>query len=442
MMSKRVHRVTVDLSSYDPEGPDSKYDTPRQRVQRVPLPDKWPAPMGHDAYYGLVGDIVQLIEPESEADPAALLVSFLIMFGNVIGRSACLMVEETAHYTNEFAVSVGETAVARKGTTLDRVIGFYKRCEQQSNYHDTWFDRVKDGLSSGEGLIMQFVDPKPVADGDTPPPIDKRLMIAEGEFSRVLTAMNRPDNTLSAILRNSWDKGDLHNMTRRDQLEAHGAHLSILAHITIDELRRRLSETQAADGFGNRFLWVASRRSKLLPYGGATNLDDADLITRMVKAQEFARGVQLMHRDEEYWTLWADVYERLSRDRYGLSGALCSRGPAHVLRLSMIYALLDCSKTIRQVHLRAALEVWRYCEESVIHIFGNALGDFVADAIERAMRERREMTRTEIWELFSRNRSSDEIDRALALLEATGRIRRKPTTHKGKGRPGEMWEVK
>ena len=123
----------------------------------------------------------------------------------------------------------------------------------------------------------------------------------------------------------------------------------------------------------------------------------------------------------------------------GLSGALCSRAEAHVLRLSMIYALLDKSNIIREKHLRAALEVWRYCEASVTYIFGNALGDFVADAIDRAMHDHGEMTRAEISRLFSHNKSAPEIERALALLEQAGRIRRK-SMPKGKGRPIEIWE--
>jgi hypothetical protein len=41
---------------------------------------------------------------------------------------------------------------------------------------------------------------------------------------------------------------------------------------------------------------------------------------------------------------------------------MVARAPAQVLRLSMMYALLDMSTTIRKEHLEAALEIWRYCE--------------------------------------------------------------------------------
>jgi hypothetical protein len=39
-------------------------------------------------FHGLAGDIVRRIEPHTEADPVALLVQILTMFGNVIGRDA------------------------------------------------------------------------------------------------------------------------------------------------------------------------------------------------------------------------------------------------------------------------------------------------------------------------------------------------------------------
>jgi hypothetical protein len=57
--------------------------------------------------------------------------------------------------------------------------------------------------------------------------------------------------------------------------------------------------------------------------------------------------------------VWATVYEDLSEGKAGLLGSMTSRAEAQVLRLSMVFALLDCSTTIRAEHLRAALAVLR-----------------------------------------------------------------------------------
>ena len=45
-----------------------------------------PEPLRNEAFYGLAGNVVRIIEPHSETDPAALLMQFLGVFGNVIGR--------------------------------------------------------------------------------------------------------------------------------------------------------------------------------------------------------------------------------------------------------------------------------------------------------------------------------------------------------------------
>ena len=105
----------------------------------------------------------------------------------------------------------------------------------------------------------------------------------------------------------------------------------------------------------------------------------------------------------------------------------------------MIYALLDKSAVIRVPHLQAALAIWEYAEASARWIFGDALGDPVADEILRALRAAPSgLTRTDIYAgLFGRNQSAARIGRALAsLLEK--RLTRWEREDTG-GRPGERW---
>jgi hypothetical protein len=48
-------------------------------------------------------------------------------------------------------------------------------------------------------------------------------------------------------------------------------------------------------------------------------------------------------------------------------GAVTARAEA---QLALIYAVLDGAALIARPHLEAALEVWRYCDESAAYIFG------------------------------------------------------------------------
>jgi hypothetical protein len=45
----------------------------------------WPA-MDPTAYHGLAGEVVARILPDTESDPAALLLQYLVSFGNAVGR--------------------------------------------------------------------------------------------------------------------------------------------------------------------------------------------------------------------------------------------------------------------------------------------------------------------------------------------------------------------
>jgi hypothetical protein len=110
------------------------------------------------------------------------------------------------------------------------------------------------------------------------------------------------------------------------------------------------------------------------------------------------------------------------------------------MRLALIYALLERSEVIQEPHLRAALALWEYAEASARYIFGDRLGDPTADDILEALRREPDgLTRTNIRDLFKRNRSADRISGALALLLRSGLARFE--TEKTEGRPEERWFV-
>src|SRR5262249_45617354 len=235
-------------------------------------------------------------------------------------------------------------------------------------------------------------------------------MIAEPEFAGALAAMERPGNNLSPVIRNAWDGHRLQTLTKNSPLKADGAHISILAHITETEVRARLTRTNMANGFANRFLFFCVRRSKLLAHGG--NLDEAklkELGERTRNAVEAARKCVRVTMTEAAAKAWEAAYPELSADRPGLLGAVVGRAETQVIRLALVYALLDAMHQIDVVHLDAAMAVWAYCEESATRIFGDSLGDPVADEILLALRRSGSMTRTDIHNLFGRNRPADQI---------------------------------
>jgi hypothetical protein len=401
--------------------------------------DHWPSPPPPAAFHGLAGRIVRTLEPHSEADPVAILSQVMIGFGNKVGRRAYFTAEGDHHYTNEFAVLVGKTAKGRKGTSWGRVR------EVMDGTEPEWLrDRVVSGLSSGEGLIHQVRDPIVKTAGGSPEVVDdgehdKRLLCMEPEFASILKQVERQGNVLSPILRQAWERGELRTLTKNSPTRATDAHISLIGHCTAEELHRYLTATEIANGLGNRFLWFCVKRSKCLPDGGSLSANDvADLQRRLAEAVEYARRVEMMPRKHGAVELWRRVYPDLSEGKPGLVGALLARAEAHVMRLAMIYALMDHSPFIDSEHLQAALALWDYCERSVRYIFGDSTGNPTADEILRQLRVcPGGLTRTEIRDLFQRNSSAERISRALGLLleSRLARFERIDTN----GRPGERW---
>lgn len=216
---------------------------------------------------------------------------------------------------------------------------------------------------------------------------DKRLLVVETKFANVLRQIERPGNILSSVIRDAWDTGDLGTLTKNSPTKATGAHVSIIGHITKPELRRYLTRTEAGNGFGNRILWFLVKRSKVLPEGGRlADVDFAPFLNRLEEATRFAEGAGEVTKSPDARSLWANIYPDLSEGKPGLVGALTSRAEAQVLRLSVIYALLDGEKLVQVPHLLAASAVWDYCESSVKYIFGATLGDPVADTILAAVK--------------------------------------------------------
>jgi hypothetical protein len=401
----------------------------------------WPI-IDDAAYYGLAGEVVQTIEPHSEADPVALLLQFLTLAGNAIGRAPYYQVESDRHHANLFGVLVGESAKGRKGTSMGRIRAVVRVADE------TWNDqRLKGGLSSGEGLINEVRDPVERWDAKEgrletidPGISDKRLMVVEAEFAGALAAAERHGNTLSPLVRRAWDGDKLATMTRSSPLCATGAHISVIGHITQDELRARLTRTDMANGFANRFLFALIRRSKELPFGG--ELSDSKIVylgQQLTRVIQKAKTIGRVFMTEAAKVKWRAVYGALSSGRPGLLGAITARAEAQTVRLALIYALLDGRDEIDEPHLQAALAVWEYCEASAAYIFGNALGDPIADEILRALQQANSdgLTRTAIRDLFGRHKSADRIGAALMLLMTRGRARPEPLN--SGGRPVETW---
>ena len=391
----------------------------------------WPAPPDQAAFHGLAGRVVDLADPYTEADTVAVLTTFLAAFGCALNAGPHARVGPERHPARLFVALVGSSSTARKGTSWAPVRELLALADPDFIAH-----RIVSGLGSGEALIHAVRD----GDGDKDQGVlDKRALVFAPEFATILRVMNRQGSLLSGTLKEAWDSGRLQNLVKGNPATATGAHVSIVAHTTADEMARDLTDVDARSGFGNRFIYVAVRRSKYLP--SPPDWDDRGVTTmahEVGAALQVARTRSRLSRDPAADRRWAEVYGHLTRDRHGLAGILTSRAEAQVLRLSLVYALLDGASSIGLPHLEAALAVWDYAERSAVFIFGARTGDPIADRILAEVGGGRR-SRSDLHDLFGRHVGRDRIESTLVRLVDEGRVRR--WTESTAGRPIEFVEA-
>lgn len=404
---REVRAIAQSVARYEASAPVADVSEDVDWDDNVP----WPK-LNDAALHGLAGDIVRAALPETEADSAAMLFSVLAAAGNAAGPGRRIEIADDRHPARLFVAIVGDTATGRKGTSWAAVRPFFRAgCAE-------WLASApRNGFGSGEAIITSMTARHEDKGQQSSP--DTRALIIEPEFARILSVNDRQGSTASPIIRQAWDTERLEVRRAQSHLVVEGAHVSLLAHITPDELRRKLTNVDIAGGFGNRFLFVCSRESKMLPSGG--NLESSvigPLAKRLASSIHRAQTNPLvLRRNSEAERLWHEIY-CAEPARPGIVGEITARGRAQMLRLAVTYAILDEADMISVNHLVAAHAAWSYSVASAEHIFGGLLGGF-ADRLLSAIREAHPqgLDATAQRDAFGRHKSASDLATARAMLE-------------------------
>jgi hypothetical protein len=368
---------------------------------------------------------VDVFAPCTEASPVALAMQFLVAMGNLIGLGPHFYVGETRHGVNENLLIVGRSSFSRKGDSWNSAIRV-----PRGAYPDWATNCIASGLSSGEGLIYNVRDPVYTTDDkgqlkvSDPGIADKRLLVTETEFSGPLKMFARQGNVLSDIIRNAWDERPLRTLIKHNPTRADQSHISIIGHTTPDDLHTYLTELDIANGFGNRFLFGLVDRVRSLP--SPPRVDDArvaPLVQEVKDVVAFSQGVLQMRRTPDAEALWEWLYPELTKEHFGLVGKLLARGPAHMTRLSALYALLARRAGPEVADIESAAAVWSYSKESVEILFRDRSGNPIVDRIRQDLLPGQEMSVTKLRaEIFSNHVSAPDLEDALTILTELGEV--------------------
>jgi Protein of unknown function (DUF3987) len=390
-----------------------------------------------EAFYGIAGEVTEIICRNSELRPEAVLAQFLCIFGNMLG-GGLYKTQEDDHGTVINVAIVGRTGDGAKGGSLKAVKRLVSAIDQKF-----FSDNLSGGHNSAEAILGEICDEDTAFDKngeivtleeDVP---DKRMVIVEEELSRIFQMGKRDGNTMSEILRQFYDKPKVVKaLSRKSRLKATDPHVSILGHITPEGLKSSMPNVEVFNGFANRFTFIASQRTCSNPEPEVLDWRSGELLKKVTYLTELVGKVR--PHDEcknnprhelgfspDGREKWRQIYHKLSRESSGksqLQGALLARAKPTMLRLSMIYAVLDCSFVIQPEHLDAACALWDYSVASANWAFGQNSGNPDADKIHTALRRagKKGLTLTQISvDVFSRHKPASDIREALSYLKVS-----------------------
>ena len=401
-------------------------------------------------FHGYLGDVVRVVDPTTEADPVGVLLSLLATFGACVGPGRYVRVGASKQGARLWPLLIGPTGSGRKGTAWSVASTFFAHAGGE---HFLRFNTVNGGLSTGEGFV-NLVRDRPDDDGkvsrnvEQPTPFDryndKRRLIVEPEFARLLAAGRREGSTLSPVLRAAWDSGNLNVVTRTDPLVATNSHVSLIGHVTRRELVLKVSDTDISGGLLNRFLPLLVRQSKDLPLEHEADQQAYDALAAEWRHKVNGANTRTyMRRSETADELWADhLYRALKvpeSDEDSIVGELLVRGHAYVMRLALTYALLDGALSIDQEHLLAAAAVWDYASASARAVWGAPEQESDVSRLAKLVQSAGEegVTRSQASKLFSGHRSTGEIDALFGVLVTEGKARK--TSRPTGGRPADVY---
>jgi len=225
----------------------------------------------------------------------------------------------------------------------------------------------------------------------------------EEEFSQLLQVMKRAGGIMSTTIRTAWNTPTLRISTRNKPVMASNCHISFICHVTRRELRKSLTENDRGNGFANRFLWCHSARTKKVPFPVSINeLGIEDDIEKLRKATTSVRfldpfEVFLSKEAKQYY---GDIYLKLSDSHEGLWGEVTDRAVPQIVRIALVYCLLDGDMEIQYKHILAAEHLWDYCDQSARWAFEQNQYSDKALRILTAL-DQGPLSMTDIHKLFS-----------------------------------------
>ena len=273
---------------------------------------------------------------------------------------------------------------------------------------------------------------------------DKRVLYVEEELGALFNKMLTQESVEKMITK-AWDSGVLETTTKKESMRCTRPHVSIIGHVTPDELLQRLDKRLIDNGFSNRWLYVLIKKTAVVVRPPAPHQIRGAAEARAVILANLERAKSQIHGPVDLspaaTELFGETHAAMTDHRLdGAIGKQSARWAAQIYKLAVVYAAIEGMAVIGVDHIAAARAAWAYCHRSATAFFAGMTGNQHADQLLQMWREIdfADLTLTDIDEMFSKHMSAQKRSRMLERLSRDGVIARRAVQNPNGGRPATV----
>ena len=394
-----------------------------------------------EMFLGPIGDLTRVVAPHVPWDPVALHVQLVVALGNYLGFAPHIPEGATLRRPNLFLALVGGTG-SGKGSSFAWAEWVLRHLDDRY-----LVDRTTTAVGSGQGLLAKITDTVFTlnAAGDEVVAIegsdDKRVLYVEEELGQLFTRMLAQDG-IEKMITKAWDSGLLETTTKKESMRCEQPHVSIIGHITPDELFDRLEHRLVDNGFSNRWLYMLIKPTQVKfleprPEDVPDLAEACAILTGTIRSFSSSYDGQPFHLTSQAHDLFAATARHMA-DRHdtGAMAKQTARWRSTIFKFAMIYAAAEGTTAISDSHFLAARATYAYATRSARAFFGSMSGNENVDRFLSMWRADgyRNVTLTDITEMFSRNLTAVKRNAMLDRLRRDGLIAVETRVSSG-GRP-------
>jgi putative DNA primase/helicase len=212
---------------------------------------------------GAAGRFAETYGRYLETPQSFLFMAYLTCLGHVISGKVALD-SEVAAQPRLFTVFLGESAGARKSTSIDKSIDFFEEAIDPNLLNTI------HGVGSAEGLAKRLKK-------------NNRALLVSDELKSLIQKMRIDASVLLPCINTLFESKRFHSVTKAKEVTIDDAELCLLAASTLDTYSNMFTSTFTDIGFLNRLFLVIGDNEKRFPIPHKVPQEEKDLLTSDLK---------------------------------------------------------------------------------------------------------------------------------------------------------------